>query len=586
MRRAIPFACLLALLPLSGCGADPAPGTPLEQAQDALNRGDGLGAEVALRELLAQGAAREDLAAYLGHAELQQGELVEARRWLGEGRFSDTSAAHGFHMLGRLEMAEGNLPAAGQAFDRSHAAAPDNSDLWVDIGRLRFRGGEQAQAMDASKRAVDLDPANPEALLLRAQLVRDAEGLAAAVPWFEAGLEQAPDNLDLLGDYAATLGDLGRHTEMLTVVRQMAEIDDRNPRLFYLQAVLAARGGEFLLARTLLGRAGDGHAKTPAGMMLSGLLDIENGNFQSAAQTLDRLAAMQPDNQRVRDLLVRAISLGLNDTELTHRFDALARLPSASPYLRLAIARSHEAIDQREQAAGLLDQAALPRTGNLVAVQGHTPLSVAEMRKGQSGEAVQALLRGRIVAGQAGRAASDAEAFRKRNPGSADARALAGDARLAAKEPAAALELYRAAAEIRRTWPMVRKMVTAYRAIGAGAAAEQLLASHLAADPNNAEASAELAQALAARGDWVQAALLLDHALDHGGHRDPVLWRGRAEAALRLGDNETAFDAAVFAYALLPSSQQSTVLLAEVLKQQGQGDLAAGLERKAQRMGG
>ena len=125
---------------------------------------------------------------------------------LGKGDFSPKSAAHGFHMLGRLEMRVGNLPAAGKAFDRSFAALPDNSDLWVDIGRLRYQGGEQAQAIEASKRAVDLDETNPEALLLRAQLVRDSEGLAAALPWFEAGIEQSPGDLDLLGDYAATLG--------------------------------------------------------------------------------------------------------------------------------------------------------------------------------------------------------------------------------------------------------------------------------------------------------------------------------------------------------------------------------------------
>lgn len=582
--RFLPLALILAAL--SACSDGPAALSPLEQAQASLNNGDGLGAEVALRELLAQGVAQRELAAYLGQAELQQGELVEARRWLGKGDFSPKSAAHGFHMLGRLEMRVGNLPAAGKAFDRSFAALPDNSDLWVDIGRLRYQGGEQAQAIEASKRAVDLDETNPEALLLRAQLVRDSEGLAAALPWFEAGIEQSPGDLDLLGDYAATLGDLGRHRDMLTVVRTMAEIDDRNPQLFYLQAVLAARGADFLLARTLLSRAGPAYAEQPAGLLLSGMIDIENGNFQSAAQTLDRLAAMQPDNQRVRELLVRAISLGLNDSELAHRFDKLARLPSASPYLRLTIARSHEALGQHDLAAPLLDQVARPRSANLIAVQGRTPLAVAVMHKGQGGEAVQALLRGRIVAGQNGQAVTDAEAFRARFPGSADARALAGDARLAAKQPGAALERYRAAAQIRRTWPLVRRMVSAYRATGAGDAAEALLASHLLSDPGNAEASSELAQAAAARGDWVRAALLLDHALDHGSVRDPVLWRNRADAAARLGDADTAYDAAVFAYALMPASRESTLLLAQILSAQGEGDAAAKLERKARRMAG
>ncbi len=59
---------------------------------------------------------------------------------------------HGFHMLARLEMADGNLPAAGDAFDRALEGNGGTAEIWVDIGRMRYRGGEHHQALEAAQR--------------------------------------------------------------------------------------------------------------------------------------------------------------------------------------------------------------------------------------------------------------------------------------------------------------------------------------------------------------------------------------------------------------------------------------------------
>jgi len=553
---------VVAVLGLSACepASDQLP--PFEQARAALASGDGLGAEIALRRMVDDGTPVAGLTAYLGEAELLQGQLAEARHWLGTGSFTPETAAHGYHMLGRLEMQAGNLPAAGQAFDRSWRENPNSAELWVDIGRLRFRGGEQAQAVEASRRAVELDPGNPRALQFRAQLVRDAEGLAAALPWFEAAVERNPDNVDLLGDYAATLGDLGRASEMLAVVRRMAALDDHNPRVFYLQAVLAARAGRFDLARTLLGHLGSGMAEVPAVMLLSGVVDLENGNYESAAQSFDRLAALQPDNRRVRHLLARAIALGLNERELVYRFGARARSKAASPYLMLSLARAHEALGEREEAATLLDAAAAGRNTRLAAMVAATPLSVAVVSGERSGENTLALVRGRIASGQRGEAVEAAQSFVRKSPGSGDALALLGDARLASGDAAAALDAYRQAAAIRRTWPLVRRMIAAYRASGQGKAATTLLIRHLAGDPQNAEASAEFARIALTRRDWARAAALLDHAIDHGAARDPAVWAMRSIAASEMGDAELAFDAVVYAHALQPMRRDIAAMMA------------------------
>ncbi len=90
-----------------------------------------------------------------------------------------------------------------------------------------------------------------------------------------------------------------------------------------------------------------------------------------------------------------------------------------------------------------------------------------------------------------------AEDFAARFDGSADALSLAGDADLAAGDAELALQHYRASASIRRSWPLTRRMIMAYRTLGQDAQASSLLTEYLRGDPNNLEAAAFLAGVLA-----------------------------------------------------------------------------------------
>jgi len=542
---------------------------PFDRAQQALADRDGLGAEIILRKMLAAGTPLPEVAALMGQAELQQDQPAEARKWLEASEFSPQTRGQGFHMLGRVEMLAGNLPAAGQAFDQSLKSVPDNPELWVDIGRLRYLGGEQTQAVEASIHAVELDPENPAALQFRAQLVRDAEGMAAALPWYEAALERNPDNLALMGDYAATLGESGQAKDMLRIVRRMIEIDEYNARAFFLQAVLAARGGEFDLARNLLTRSGNLEREIPAAMMLSGIIDMEKGNYASAAQMFDNLERMQPDNTRIRLLAARSLSLGGNHRELVYRFKDRAMLPGATPYLATLVGRSYEVLDQRDKAAPFLDFAAKQREAGIRPMRTDTALNVAANRGPQSGRDAVALVRGLIGAGQNAAAIANAEAFLRRAPGSGDALALTGDAYLAAGRPDKASDYYARAAAIRQSWPLTRRMIAAEVAARRKQSGKTLLEYHLAGHSANTETAIMLAEAELAAGNPQKAALLLDQAIANGAGRDPHALVLRAGAALEVNDLETARSTALRAYSLQKMNRAATAMLAEVLAKTG-----------------
>jgi Tfp pilus assembly protein PilF len=420
-------------------------------------------------------------------------------------------------------MAGGALADAGVRLDQARAIDPNNPAVWVAVARLRFRGGEHLTALEAADRALSLGPDYAPALLMRAFMVRDAHGAGSALPWFEAALAANPENADVWAEYAATLGDSGRGRAMLLAVRKLGEIAPGDPRALYLQAVLAARGGNSALARSLLARSGMSERGLPAAQQLDGALSLSEGNYDSAATTLNALAERQPSNARVRELLARALLLGGRETELIARFSDEAVRSEASPYLMLLVARAHERLGNRKAAAPLLKRAyaGAQRAPTVLADRRGLPAPTAAMRQAAS----SANWRG---------ARARAQDLRRQFPASADVASLAGDAFLGAGDVPAALESYALAAKVRRPWPLTRRIVSASRRAQDSDAANLLLARHVASEPNGMTAVIELAEARAAQGDWARAAALLDHVVAIGGGHDPAVLRLRTKAARAL----------------------------------------------------
>lgn len=422
-------------------------------------------------------------------------------------------------------MANGALADAGRMLDEARGLAPESPDLWLAIARLRLRGGEHLTALEAADRALAFGPDYAPALRLRALMVRDAHGAADSLPWFEAALKADPGDPDTLADYAATLGDAGEARASLKAARALAEAVPEDPRALYLQAVIAARGAQFTIARSLLGKSGMAARGVPAALLLDAVISLEEGNADSAAATLEALVARQPANARARELLARAMFDGGRDAELVRRFAPEASLPEASPYVLMLVARAHERLADRAAAAPLLARAYAPYRANpvLLGLRDNMPPPSNAIRR-------------MLWNGNAAGARGEARMLRARFPASADVAALAGDALLGAGDPQAALTAYALASEVRRPWPITRKAAWTFARYGNPAAAEMLLARQVAGETENASALVALAEREAARGDWRRTALLLDHALGLEAGHDPALIDLRLRAARALDD--------------------------------------------------
>ena len=542
------FALAVLVMPLAlssspGLGDRPQSEALIDAARAALTRGDGIDSEMKLRAALAKGAQRQDVAAWMGKAYLEQENFDKAREWLVPGDFSPDTAAQGWRALGLLERLQGNLPASGRAYDKALKLIPDDASLWVEVGRLRYSGGEHRLAIEAAEHALALDPANMRALQFRGQLVRDRYGLLAALPWFEQALTHDAKDVSVLLDYAATLGELGRASEAVTVTRRVLELSPKNPEAYYIQAVIAARAGDYKLSRALLMRTGDALDAKPGLQMLRGVLEIAAGNYEIASEALEDVLRARPSSQHAKALLARAIYLGGQYRYATLRFtDDIAR-NEASPYLLTVVARSYEALGDRKRAGELLDRAAAPQPASLRILPA----------QGRIGEL--------LAHGQGGAAEASAEAARRSDPGFYDNQALAGDVQLALGHPAAAQERYAAAAEIRMPESLFKRRFAAYAMAGDIRGSQELVEGYLRQNPTSRPALRAAAALAIGMGDSFRARAILMWLRDNGDGRDIELLTNLALIEVGEGDLIAARSTAQSAYRMQRANPSATQAL-------------------------
>jgi cellulose synthase operon protein C len=603
-----PSLLILGVLALTGCSADPVPSARadalarqaelaaavaakpgdwalhVQLAEAQLRVGNGVGAEATLRRALELGGSADRLRPLAARAVLTQNEDSRALALLNGGPIHPDVAGEAGHVAGLIHLSRGNITAARDGFDAAIRAKPRDSSLWVDVARFRDANADAAGARDAVDFAIELDAQNAAALAAKANLLRIQEGLAAALPWYERALQIDPDNVDALLDHAATLGDLGQYRAMLVQLRHAAKLAPRSPRPHYLQAVLAARSGDYLLARSLLQRTRGAMENEPGFILLSAIVELELDGAAVAAYQADRLLTLQPHNLVARRLLAAASwASGDRDGAAEVLAPLVARADADSWSLNLAARVAAERGDDAASAQLLRRAAALSR-GDAA------PFAEADAVGLRSREAdanplnpglVIPAIRAEIARGETGTAMARAQRLLEANRGVADAQMLFGDTALAARQWRVAIRAYRDA-----------------RALDAGVRTALRLANaqHLAGDP--AGAAATILTLQRGNGASVVADRLSGHlAADLGqqanvvawfdrvrrriGNRDVVVLRELVRALAAEGKHDRADALAMLAVRLQPLNRDLLLLWADQRAELGKANDAADLRARA-----
>ncbi|MES2698220.1 MAG: tetratricopeptide repeat protein [Pseudomonadota bacterium] len=537
----------------------------IAEAEEALARQDGVAAELAGKRALEAGAPRSAVAALIGEGELLQGDLADARQWLGPAAFDARTHDRGYQALAKLEIASNDLVAADAALNEVLTNGTPTAALWVDIGRLRYRAGGHQAALAAARQAIALEANDPAALEFMAQLTTDAQGPVAALGLFRQALRAAPDDLQLAAHYAATLGDAGQHGQMLAVVRAIVEENPDQPQAYYLQAILAARAGDDDLARKLWWRTDGAFDETPVGLLVAGVLEYRSGNPALAVERFAQLSRLQPLSIAAQVLFARALVANGDANVAIPILEPLAEREDASAYVLVLLARAYEQIGLRADAAPLLDRAALMDSATSGAIPALWLRDEAGRTRNPDDPVQQ--LRELGNTGRLADAAALVAAVSSQFDGSVDLQMVAGDIALLRGDSAGAMAQYRQAATIRSNWPLAQRMVAVLAAQGDAAAARRMLAAHLRNNPREAQAAALLGRMERDAGNRERAIALLRHAAAIGsGPSDPFLLGDLAELEERAGNREQALDHARGAQGIAPANRRLSAL---VLRLQG-----------------
>ncbi len=548
------------------------------QAEVALELFDAVAARAAIDKARALGVAESDTAHLMGHARWLMGDLAEAREILSDAQIPARYRPHADRILGRVHMDMGDTILAGQVFNRALKASPQDSRLWTEIARYRLVIANQGGAIDAADHALKLDPNNVRALELRGRLVRTQFGVMAALPWFERALQVSPNDVPVLEEYGATLGEAGRYRDMLAQARKIISLDSGNARAFFMQAVIAARAGDIDLARRLLPRIGGGFADMPSVRLLSGIVEYEASNWNIAIDHFEKLVEMQPLNLKARILLARAMHRSGDHRGAWDVISAIIDRPDADSYTIMLGARILEALDERGPAAGRLDRAAFPAIAPARPLPESRSLAGAEAdarRNPRNAVIVIPYIRLLLANGAVGVARAEAGRLLDGNGGVVEAQIVMGDVELAGGNVGAAIAAYERARKIAFTSPTMLRLVSAYRRVGNAGAATKTISDFLSYNPDSLVGQRLWAFDLMDRGQWNEAIIWLNRARVRLGPNDAILNANIARAYAGAGQIDAALREARLAYRVHPANIMVTHVYGQMLLKSGTQPRAA-----------
>ena len=529
----------------------------ITQAEVLLRLKDGIAAQAELEHAFELGLDRSRVRHLYGHAFQLQGKWDLARQQLLANDISSEHQAYAARIMGRLAIQTGDEELATRAFDHAVALDDRNPELWVDIARFRARSGDQAGAINAVDEAVKLDANNIRALQYRGELLRFQFGLGAALPWFERALQIDSNDIDLLTEYGATLGDMGRMQEMLIVARKIISLDGKNPRAFFMQSVLAARAGRYDLARILMQKTEGRLDNVPGVILVQGIIEHGEGNFNVAIDKFRRLVSLQPNNMEAKNLLARSLYLVGDTAEAADLLMPQVSRSGAEPYAMWLAVRAKEANGQRGQIVDLFNRVAIHDSGRESAFETATPLSVlrAEVsRDANNARVVIPYIRALYDAGDYSGAFDQSRRLQNANPGASDAHILVADAAMARNDYDTALSALDKARRIRFSEPVLLRTVEALRAKGALQESGKVLAEYLSYNPNSIAALRWMAYAHLETENWDVARRILENLRSRIGENDALMMAGLAQAYTGLGETDKAIRAGRIAYYVQPSS--------------------------------
>lgn len=256
-------------------------------------------------------------------------------------------------------------PAYAQAF----AGLAEAHELSMTYAGVSPRQG-MAPAMDAARRAVELDPnlSEPHTALaiLHAAYTWEWDASEQA---FRRALDLNANNAAAHKGYSELLSYLGRHDEAIVEAQRAIELDPLSLVHHTMLAATYHRARRYEASVRQARHALEMDSTFMLGHMMLGLSLVETGAYAEAIRALEQACALSPDYPDSLALLGYALARGGRTTDarrIAGDLDRLAVSRYVSPYV-LAILRA--GLGERDQALQALERAYADRTWAIAMLQ-------------------------------------------------------------------------------------------------------------------------------------------------------------------------------------------------------------------------
>ncbi|WP_342618773.1 XrtA/PEP-CTERM system TPR-repeat protein PrsT [Rhodoferax sp. GW822-FHT02A01] len=561
-----------------------------------LQSGDVVAAEVAFNEALRLGVNRAEVVIPLGQAYMAQGKLVPL---LQQQQFNPAGLPPAVQIQVLLLRAAANSDLgdtrnALKNIEEARAIDPKSASSWLAEVPIRIRALQFKEAAAAADRGMALAPDSAEAWYQKGSVQHSTGDLTGAVASYSKALSIDADRVDVRVARVGIYVDLGQKKEATSEVTQLVGLLPGEPRVAYLQALLAEQDNRPVDARTALKEVvnlidpvpPDYLRYRPQLLMLNGLAHYGLNEREKAKQYLEAFQKVQGNSAATKILA----QIYLSEPNIDRAIEVLETYLKAQPTDSQAMTMLGSALmvkGQNARATTLMKKAL--QTQDAPGLR--TVLGMSLIRSGQSGSGISelesaykknpkqtgaatALLNMYLKAGQTAKAIAVAEDLVKQQPTNAEFFNLLGMARGQSRNYPAARTAFEQSLKLVSTYiPPSLNLARLDIATKAYDAATKRLNDVLKVDPRNAEAMAEMAIISERTGKLPEAQRWLEKAVDVSGPKEQRWNLALSDFHLRNANASAALDAAKSASAKGP--EELSVLMAYAKAQLAVGDIAA-----------
>ena len=428
-----------------------------------LKNGDPAAAEVMLRKALTLGEKPESVVPDLALSLLRLGQAQKIIEEFGGKALQDPAAHAALRAsVGQAWLQQGEVKPAAEAFAAALSAQPGQAAATLGQARIAAHDNKLDDAMVLTEAALKSDPRLVEAHAFKSQLLVAKGQRQPALASLEKAL--AVDGTYLPARLALTslLIDAKDYDKAKTILGA-AGVAARDPRVQFLQSLVALRQGDLPRAKDMAAAALRAAPEYGAAIALAGEIELRSGNLALAEQHLSK-ALRQQASPGVRRLLAATQLRQSRPGKALETLQPLLQEPGTKDaglsmlvgeaYLASGDVRRAGEYFEAAKAAGGSEALARTRLGQLALRKGDVErggqeLVAASSLSTQSTEPDLLLVSLHLRRNEPAKALAAAQSFIKKQPQNPTGPVLAGTAQAMQRDRAAARQSFEAALKLK-----------------------------------------------------------------------------------------------------------------------------------------